>query len=219
MLTSADVNALYPSIKLERDMTALRWFMDAHTSFNQILKDLCLKLAHSVLTNNYVECKELEGDVYHQIVSTAMGTSFSVRYAIIFMIWLYAIIFMVWLESPMIDSERFRLYVQPYKRFIDDLFLIWTGSVARLCEFRRALAMADDNISLDWTGFDLQQHSMDPGVVAACDHVQVHFLHLDMSLAQLPARGRTDTTLRVICRPYCKPGNAYAYIPFNSFHG
>lgn len=28
MLTSADVNALYPSIQLERGMTALRWFMD-----------------------------------------------------------------------------------------------------------------------------------------------------------------------------------------------
>ena len=59
MLTAADVNALYPSIQLERVMTALRWFMDYPTSFNQTLKDLCLKLAYFVLTNNYVVCKEL----------------------------------------------------------------------------------------------------------------------------------------------------------------
>ena len=32
-------------------------------------------------------------------------------------------------------------------------------------------------------------------------------------------RTRIDTTVRVLFRPYRKPGNAYAYIPFNSFHG
>ena len=85
LLTSADVNALYPSIDLQRGMAALQWFMDSHTSFNQTLKDLCLKLAHFVLTNNFVECKELEGAIYHQQVGTAMGTSFSVIYAIIMM--------------------------------------------------------------------------------------------------------------------------------------
>ncbi len=52
ILTAADVNALYPSIRLKRGMTALRWFMEQHTSFNQTLKDLCLRLAHFVLTNN-----------------------------------------------------------------------------------------------------------------------------------------------------------------------
>ena len=76
MLTAADVNALYPSIQLERGMTALRWFMEQHTSFNQTLKDLCLKLAHFVLTNNYVECEELGDASYRQIIGTAMGTSF-----------------------------------------------------------------------------------------------------------------------------------------------
>ena len=40
MLALADVNALYPSIQLERGMAALRWFMYVHTSFNQTLKDL-----------------------------------------------------------------------------------------------------------------------------------------------------------------------------------
>jgi hypothetical protein len=65
MLTAADVNALNPSIQLERGMTALRRFMEHHTSFNQTLKDLCLRLAHFVLTNNYVECEEL-GDAFYR---------------------------------------------------------------------------------------------------------------------------------------------------------
>jgi hypothetical protein len=53
-------------------MAALRWFMDNHTSFNQTLKNLCLRLAKFVLTNNYVQCKELGGDIYHQHIRTAM---------------------------------------------------------------------------------------------------------------------------------------------------
>ena len=63
-------------------MAALSWFMDHHTSFNPTLKDLCLKLAHFVLTNNFVECKELGGAMYQQVVGTAMGTSFSVVYTV-----------------------------------------------------------------------------------------------------------------------------------------
>ncbi len=63
-LTTADVSVLYPSIRLERGMAALQWFMDHHTSFNRTLKDLCLRLAHFVLTNNFVVCKELDDAIY-----------------------------------------------------------------------------------------------------------------------------------------------------------
>jgi hypothetical protein len=67
-------------------MIALQWFMNHQTDFTLTLKDLCLKLAHLVLTNNYVECKELDGVIYQQVVGTALGTS--VLVVIIFMIWL-----------------------------------------------------------------------------------------------------------------------------------
>ena len=210
MLTSADVVALYPSIRLEQGMISLQWFMDRHTDFNPTLKDLCLKLAHFVLTNNYVECKELNGTMYQQVVGTAMGTSFSV---------VYAIIFMIWLETPIIEAERFRSYIQLYKRFIDDLFIIWTGSVAQLCEFRKALATADSNISLDWTSYKSQEQAMDPIAVEAHEHERAVFLDLDMRVKFTSVSQRFGTTFKVIFRPYRKPGNAYAYIPFNSFHG
>ena len=49
MLSSADINALYHCIQLERGMAALRFLMENHTSFNQTLKDLCLKLAAGAL--------------------------------------------------------------------------------------------------------------------------------------------------------------------------
>jgi hypothetical protein len=208
MLTAADVNALYPSIELERGMTALKWFMDQHTNFNQTLKDLCLKLAFFVLTNNYVECEELGVSIYHQMIGTAMGTSFSV---------IYAVIFMIRLESPIVNDARFNQYIRLFKRFIDDLFLIWAGPADILCEFRRSLATADEAISLDWSGYGSQQDSENPLIVAATCHDQVVYLDLDMSLQR--ARTRTGTTIRLQFRPYHKPGNAFAYIPFTSFHG
>ena len=131
-------------------MAALRWFMDNHTSFNQTLKDLCLRLANFVLTNNYVQCKELGGDIYHQHIGTAMGTSFSV---------VYAVIFMIHLESPILEDPRFRSFIQLYKRFIDDIFLIWTGSAATRCEFLQTLGSADDTIKLDWGGYEITMNS------------------------------------------------------------
>ena len=48
-------------------------------------------------------------------------------------------------------------------------------------------------------------------MVTAKRHEQANFLDLDMNLQRV----RT----RIIFRPYRKPGNAYAYIPFTSFHG
>ncbi len=100
--------------------------MVKHTSFNQTLKDLCLKLVHFVLRNNYVEYKELGEALHRQIIRTAMGTSFPV---------VYAVIFMIWLEALILNNKRFSHYILLYKQFIDDLFLIWTGPAAVICDF------------------------------------------------------------------------------------
>jgi hypothetical protein len=207
VLTAADVNSLYPSIRLERGLAALRWFMDTHTSFNQTLKDLCLRLAHLVLTNNYVVCEELGSAIYRQRIGTAMGTSFSV---------IYAVIFMIRLETPIMNDQRFSPFIRLYKRFIDDLFLIWTGPMATLCELRKALASADDSISLDWSGYETQQDAINPVMVVSNRHTQVNFLDLELSVVRGSAATRMDT---ITFRPYRKPGNAYAYLPFTSFHG
>jgi hypothetical protein len=63
-----------------------------------------------------------------QEVGTAMGSSFSV---------VYAVISMLWLETRVI--KRFLSCIQLHKKFIDDLFIIWTGSVDQLFEFMKAL--------------------------------------------------------------------------------
>ncbi len=54
-------------------------------------------------------------------------------------------------------------------------------------------------------------------MVTAKRHEQVNFLDLDMTLQRVMTQ--TATTVLVLFRPYNKPVNAYAYIPFTSFHG
>jgi hypothetical protein len=191
-------------------MAALRWFMDNQTSFNQTLMDLCLRLANFVRTNNYVECKELGCDIYHQHIGTAMRTSVSV---------VYAVIFMIHLESPISEDPRFRPFIELCKRFIDDIFLIWTGRAATLCEFRRALGSADDTIKLNWGGCESQTEALDHTVVEAKRHDRPEFLDLNICVDRSrPATRTVVGSWYLTFKPYRKPGNAHTYIPFTSFH-
>ena len=97
-----------------------------------------------MLSNNYIICEEVGNAIYRQMIGTAMGTSFSVT---------YAIIFILCLETPIINNHRFSRDIQVYKLFIDDLFLIWSGPTDVLCDFRKALAKADVGIGFDWSGY------------------------------------------------------------------
>ena len=128
-----------------------------------------------------------------------------------------AIIFVIWLEMSVIDDHRSSRFILVHKRFIDDLFLIWSGTPELLCDFRKALAEADEGIGFDWSGYKDQQDAVDPSLVAIQQHNQLNFLDLDISLSRKVTK--TGNKIKDVLRPYCKPGNSYAYIPFTSFHG
>ncbi len=87
-----------------------------------------------MLENNYVVCQDpREGSkIFLPKTGTAMGTTFSVT---------YATISIIWLETPIIND--FREHIVECKRLIDDLFFVtWSGPIQALCEFRRRLASA-----------------------------------------------------------------------------
>ena len=65
------------------------------------------------------------------------------------------------------EDPRLRKCIKLYKRFIDDILLVWTGSAAALCAFRRALASADEAFELDRGGYDRRAEAPDPAAVAA----------------------------------------------------
>ena len=173
LITSADVAALYQSIDIEQGLAALDWFIKEHTTFPEHLRKFFLDLARLVLGNNYVECEGLEGPaIFLQKISTAMGTTFSVT---------YAMIFMIWLETPIINE--FWQHILLYKRYIDDLFVVWSGSLAELSKFRTKFNSANGNISLEWQ--DGYGDTIDPDLVDQTKLRRTNFLDLDIRLQNL----------------------------------
>lgn len=202
LVISADVAALYPSIHLEDGTKALQWFMQTHTSITAELQQLYLQLARFVLTNTFVQCKGLP-DIYRQRIGTAMGTPFSV---------VYANIFMLWFESRLVQKYQHCLLL--YRRQLDDIFLLWSGSLVELQQF--ILDFDSDGsgpyksvIKLEWQNIGstnvlpLQSRNS----LRSADFLDIT-VFADYSTA----------TLRFGYRLFRKPNNAYAYIPRQSYH-
>ena len=135
-----DVTALYPSIDLERGLQSLKWFMETQCDFQEELRDFILILARFVLTHCYISCPEISTSIFHQIIGTAMGTSFAV---------VYAIIHMIRIETDII--KRFKSSISLYTRFIDDGCCGWHGSDEDFENFASEFSHADPSIKVIWT--------------------------------------------------------------------
>ena len=130
-----------------------------------------------------------------------METSFSVT---------YATIFMIWLETPIIN--QFREHIVLYKRYIDDILLIWSGSSVELCHFRAIFEAANINIKLEWQGTPKDVDAADPAMLVQHQLRRVNFLDLDIQYV------RSHGSAALAFKIYRKPGNAYAYLPYGSYH-
>jgi len=135
-----DVVALYPSIDLERGLKSLKWFLETECDFSKELRDFILELSRFVLTHCYVACPEISTNIFHQVIGTAMGTCFSVVYAIIHMIYIETDIF-----------RRFKRNISLYTRFIDDGFCAWHGSDEDFEIFAEEFNRADPSIKVTWS--------------------------------------------------------------------
>ena len=112
-----------------------------------------------------------------------MGTPFAVTAANAFM-----------LRHEKNIVNQYSQYLQLYKRFIDDIIVVWTGPRDLLLEFINTLNTKDDRIKIT---FDISDSS-------------IPFLDL------LLFKDREKNTIQ-FCT-FQKPLNKYLYIPFESFH-
>ena len=138
-------------------------------------------MAEFVLSNNYFE---FDDKIYHQQKGTAIGTKFAPPYACIFMDWFE--------ESFLATCE-----IQPwaYFRYIDDIFIIWTGGIKELRKFLQAFNNFHPSIKLDWkyTGKETPQ---------------VEFLDVTLSIKGL----------NISYDLYCKPTDCHQYLHYQSCH-
>ncbi|CAJ0930511.1 unnamed protein product [Ranitomeya imitator] len=139
LLVTMDVNSLYTGIGHQDGIKAVMSFLEEHTHFSSQQKSFCRDLLTLILTKNFFI---FEDQFFIQERGTAMGSNMAPP---------YANIFMDQFEKTFVYSHpSFILFASYWRRYIDDVFLIWTGGSEALEAFHRDL-----NSSLEGLTFSI----------------------------------------------------------------
>ncbi|CAJ0936692.1 unnamed protein product [Ranitomeya imitator] len=145
LLASFDVTSLYTSIDHARGLEAVSQKL-LSTHFSSDAREFIMELLKLVFTKNYF----LFGDSFYlQLRGTAMGANMAPAYA--------NIVMSVLEEDFVYVSHHFGL-VAAWWRYIDDVFLIWTGTEELLHDFNKYLNTIDETIkfTLVYSKTDIQ---------------------------------------------------------------
>ena len=183
ILVTIDVTSLYPSIPQTECLDIL--YNETHQYPDLLIFDpnLIIHLLHSSVNYNYFSFAH---HTFQQVKGTAMGAAFSPTIANIFM-------------SKLINNFLKTQHTQPLllKRYIDDIFLIWTDTMDNLLTFLTTLNNFHPSIHFT---HQLSLHTVD---------------FLDLTIYK--SRHFTVTNL-LDTRTYQKPLNLYQYLHYSSHH-
>jgi hypothetical protein len=120
-LVTIDATSLYTNIPTTGGISALEHFLNKRPAGSLPRTAFLTELAAKILKNNNFQ---FMGENYMQISGTAMGTSFAPE---------YANLYMGRQEQTFLQKQA----KQPlmWVRFIDDIFMIWTGTETELLKF------------------------------------------------------------------------------------
>ena len=180
LLVTLDVASLYTNIpNVEGCQATLYSLNHSRNPLEKPHNHYLLQLLEKVLTcNNF----DFDGKHYLQVGGTAMGTKVAPA---------YANTFMGWYE----DTYVYTYHKQPllWKRFIDDIFVIWSQGEDELRLFINHLNNSMPSIKFE----------------AETSRTEVHFLDVTLKLDQ---NGIISTTL------YTKPTDSHNYVNYQSCH-
>ena len=135
ILVTMDVRSLYSNIKHDEGLSALDEHLNKRTTKNPPTEVILTLMKHILTLNNF----NFNGQHYIQTKGCAMGTIAAPSYATIYM-----------------DKfENTHIYPKIkndclfYARYIDDIFMIYTGGDAKLNNFLNDLNMTHDSIKFD----------------------------------------------------------------------
>ena len=179
ILVTMDVRSLYSNIKQHDGISALKKCLDNRISKDPPTEVLITLMNHILTLNNF----NFNGRYFLQIKGCAMGTVAAPSYATIYMgnfeeTHIY----------PDIDND-----CPVYARYIDDIFLIYTGGEKKLDEFLTNINTKHDSIK-----FDYEKSTQ-----------SVAFLD---TLIYIDEKRQLRTTL------YTKPADTHNYLHFKSSH-
>ena len=122
LLCTLDVTSLYTNIPHSEGIQSIKEMLAINKPPDTLPHNsYIIELLELVLTNNHFE---FNGEFYHQLSGTTMGTKLAPSYANLFM-------------AKFEDKYVYTYRHQPllWKRFIDDIFLIWPHGKNSLVEF------------------------------------------------------------------------------------
>ena len=128
---TVDVTALYTNIPTHGSvggLQAMEIALQRRTTEekSKIPTRFLVDLLKTVLDGNIFE---FDGQLWQQKIGTAMGTKVAPTYACLFMGWLEELMLQTW-SNKKSDPKPYM-----WRRYIDDIFFIWSGSVSELNEF------------------------------------------------------------------------------------
>ena len=139
-IVTADVTGMYNNINQQAGTEACIDFLKRYPSAEMPSASYLGKLILFVLTYNYLTFNE---NFYLQIMGTAMGTVMAPS---------FANIFMAYLEEKMLNLAPIKPFL--YKRFLDDIFIIWTSGKENFEKFKDHCNSFDKDIKFEWTEMD-----------------------------------------------------------------
>jgi len=125
LLVTFDIVALYTSIPHNDLETAVRHFLVAHPKVNRPPDDYIIEAIRHVLLNNVFD---FDGKMYKQISGTAMGTPMAPT---------LANLFVGYLEKKLFEVANWPILESHWLRYIDDIFMLWTGGEDELMKFHQ----------------------------------------------------------------------------------
>ena len=180
ILASLDVTSLYTNIPNTEGINATASYLfkyRLHTE-NPTNSSLCKLLDLVLSTNNF----RFDNKEYLQIGGTAMGTKLAPS---------FANLFMGHFEEKFVYSYHLQPFI--WKRFIDDIFFVWTYGQTELDKFVAYLNNCHNTIK-----FTLE---------VSCS--KINFLDITIS---------NDTDGLVSTNLYCKPTDSHNYLLYSSEH-
>ena len=136
---------MYSNIPIDEGLEAFKEELEKRDD-QTIPTEFILKLLKLVLESNIFE---FDREFYIQLLGTAMGTRVAPT---------YANIFMAKLEKFMLENcpENLSQFIKCWKRFIDDIFIIFTGNYEELDNLHKYLNTVHNTMK-----FDDYQHNRD----------------------------------------------------------
>uniref|UniRef100_A0A803JHB8 Reverse transcriptase domain-containing protein n=1 Tax=Xenopus tropicalis TaxID=8364 RepID=A0A803JHB8_XENTR len=193
---TVDVTSLYSCIPHDKGLQAIAYHLETYSTYDTFTKDFILDSITYLLSHNFFK---FDGTFYLQKCGTSMGAKFAPTYANLYMGW--------WEETHIYGGTHDLLSnIVFYKRYVDDLLLIWQGSEF---DFDNLVSFFNHNVlNLHFTS----------------DFNIAHISFLDLKLTGSDCKVET-TVFRKACSgnsllraDSCHPNHMFRGIPLGQFY-